>query len=191
MASRTPYSILGCLSLEPMSGYDIKRFLDRTLVHFWSESYGQLYPALRALEEEGLIAGREVPGGRGREKRIYRITDAGRERLRAWLMEPAEPARPRYEHSLKLFFGFNAPPEVSLEHLARLRRQTANTLDGYRETEGRLARRATEEPGSAAPYWLIVLRGGIRYCEMVIEWCDDSERLLRSLPGAVGNDRAR
>lgn len=182
MASRTPFTVLGCLSLQPMSGYDIKRFLDRTVVHFWSESYGQLYPALRELETQRLIVGEDAPGQRGRDKRIYRITESGRNRLRDWLSQPAEPVRPRYEHSLKLFFGFNVPPSVSLQHVIRIREESTTALEAFRRTEEELARWAEREPVSIAPYWLIVLRGGIRYSEMALEWCDESEAMLRSLP---------
>lgn len=183
--SRTPYTILGCLTVEPMSGYDIKQFVDDCIAHFWNESYGQIYPTLVRLEDEGLIAGRTEPGERGREKRVYRITDAGRDELEAWLREPAEPGNARYEHSLKLFFGYNAEPAVSLDHIGRLREQTEAVLAEYEASETRLAERAAAEPDSPAHHWLIVLRGGIRYSRMVLEWCDESEDALRALRAAI------
>lgn len=180
--SRTPYTILGCLTLRPMSGYDVKRFLDRTVVHFWSESYGQIYPTLERLEEEGLVEGRTEPGERGGEKTVYRITDAGRVRLEAWLAEPAAPVRPRYEHSLKLFFGHVVGPGTSLEHVERLREEVAASLADYREKERELVARLEEgDAPEHLPYWLTVLRGGLRYAEMVQGWCDESEALLRSV----------
>lgn len=188
--SRTPYTILGCLTVEPMSGYDIKQFVDDSVAHFWNESYGQIYPTLGQLEEEELIVGRAEPGDRGRDKRVYRITDAGREELETWLGEPAEPGNVRYEHSLKLFFGYNAEPAVSLGHIRRLREQTEAALAEYEESESRLAARAAAEPHSPAPYWLVVLRGGIRYARMVLEWCDESEEALRALPGAGAESEA-
>lgn len=188
---RTAHVILGCLTVEPMSGYDVKRFLERTIVHFWSESYGQIYPALHALEEEGLVVGREEPGDRGRPRRIYRITAAGREELRAWLRQPAEPVTPRYEHSLKLFFGHEVGPKTSLAHIERLREEATESLALYREPEARLADRARRRPDSPAPYWLVVLRGGIRYAEMVLDWCDESEAALRGLLGAGDDGTAK
>jgi len=179
--SRTRYTILGCLTVEPMSGYDVKQYLSGTLVHFWSESYGQIYPTLGRLEEEGLVEGRDAPGERGRPKRVYSITEAGRRELEAWLREPAEPVTPRYEHSLKLFFGYNVGPEASLEHVRRLRERTGESLEAYRGWEEALASRAGGDPRDPEPYWLAVLRGGVRYAEMVLEWCDETERSLRAL----------
>jgi DNA-binding PadR family transcriptional regulator len=46
---QTDYVILGLLSEAPMTGYTIKRLIDIRFKFFWNESYGQLYPELRAL----------------------------------------------------------------------------------------------------------------------------------------------
>jgi hypothetical protein len=51
----TKYILLGLLSHEPMSGYDMKKRIDTTISKFWSVGYGQIYPTLNDLEEEGLI----------------------------------------------------------------------------------------------------------------------------------------
>ena len=188
--SRTPYTILGCLTVEPMSGYDVKQYLSRTVVHFWSESYGQIYPTLGRLEESGLVEGRDVPGERGRPKRVYSITEEGRRELEAWLREPAEPVTPRYEHSLKLFFGYNVGPGASLEHVQRLRARASSSLDAYRKREEELAVRAGDAaPRDPEPYRLAVLRGGMRYAEMVLEWCDQTERSLGALGRGAETDR--
>src|SRR4051812_1177259 len=102
--STTPNAILGLLSIEPMSGYDIRRNLDESLSHFWSESYGQIYPALRRLEAARLIAPVKQAGAGARRKRLYTLTPLGRARLRAWLAEAPKPQPPRNELMLKLFF---------------------------------------------------------------------------------------
>jgi DNA-binding PadR family transcriptional regulator len=46
---KSKYAILGMLSIAPMSGYDIKKQVETSISNFWSESYGQIYPALRNL----------------------------------------------------------------------------------------------------------------------------------------------
>ena len=52
--SKTRFAVLGILSYGPMSGYDIKKFYEKNVAGFWSESYGQIYPILKRLAEEGL-----------------------------------------------------------------------------------------------------------------------------------------
>lgn len=165
-----------------MSGYDVKRFLEGTIAHFWNESYGQIYPTLKALEAEGLVEGRDDEGD-GRGRRVYTLTLAGLAELRRWLAEPPEPDVPRYEMSLKLFFSDQLPVETTLEHLRTHRAGHAAMLDAYRGKEAELRARLAGSP--RLPYWLAVLGGGIRYAEMVVEWCDATMASLEGLdPGA-------
>lgn len=52
--NKSRYALLGVLSVCPGSGYDIKKFMEQSTGYFWSESYGQIYPLLKQLEQEGL-----------------------------------------------------------------------------------------------------------------------------------------
>src|SRR5437763_9646562 len=79
--------VLGLLDHGPRSGYDIKAVVDRSTRFFWAASYGQIYPELRRLEHDGLIESESAPRG-ARERRVYRLTAAGREALTAWLLGP-------------------------------------------------------------------------------------------------------
>ena len=58
---KTWFAILGLLRWKPMSGYDIKKLVEMGLSHFWSESYGSLFPTLNALVDEGLATKRNDP----------------------------------------------------------------------------------------------------------------------------------
>src|SRR5206468_7565147 len=88
----TPYAVLGMLSLAPMSGYDIRKESEASIGHFWSESYGQIYPALRDLEAQGLVRRRAGPRGAARERHVYEITAKGEEALATWRAQPPRPA---------------------------------------------------------------------------------------------------
>jgi DNA-binding PadR family transcriptional regulator len=78
--THTSYVILGLLYERPGSGYDIKQTADHSTRHFWAISFGQIYPELKRLTEEGLVEVEESPTG-SRQRNVYRITDAGREAL--------------------------------------------------------------------------------------------------------------
>ena len=69
--------ILGLLSHEELTGYEIKKRMDTTLKYFWSASYGSIYPALNDLVHRGLAAKREDTNSK-RKKLIYTITEPGR-----------------------------------------------------------------------------------------------------------------
>ena len=70
----TELAVLGALSVEPMSGYAVRAAITGTLGHFWSESFGQIYPTLARLESERLVVrdgdGREIGRASCRE-RVY------------------------------------------------------------------------------------------------------------------------
>src|SRR5688572_4471436 len=114
--SPTSRAILGMLGLRPMSGYEIKRFVDHSTRFFWAASYGQIYPELSRLSAAGLIEGTDDPPG-GRRKRVYRLTDSGAEALREWLATPAEIQETRDESLLKVFFSDFAGPEAKISAL--------------------------------------------------------------------------
>lgn len=116
---QTDYVILGLLGEQPMSGYDIKKVVDIRFGFFWSESFGQIFPALRRLLEEGLIAEAESETADRHKRKLYRATPAGIRALQGWLALPVEKESYRLEILLKLYFANYAAPEVLLEHLRR------------------------------------------------------------------------
>ncbi len=135
-ASRTPYLILGLLAEGPASGYDIRRLTRLRFRFFWSESYGQIYPALRSLERRGLIA-RCEDGGRGLTR--YTITPAGGAHLSAWLEQAAMPETARFEAVLKFYFSWAMSGAARKKLLADFRdRQAANIsqLESFRKDLG-------------------------------------------------------
>lgn len=115
---KTKYVLLGLIAHSPQTGYSIKKTVEYELSHFWQESFGQIYPALKQLIDEGLAEfaePEEAVNGRGQKN--YRITEAGREELRKWLSVAPEVEKFRYEILLKLSFGDSTQPEVILRHL--------------------------------------------------------------------------
>ena len=166
------WAVLGLIALEPKSGYDVKRIVDKSVRHFWAASYGQIYPELRRLEEIGWIEGAEAPRG-GRVRRVYRITDTGKAALDTWLREPDTRVELRDESLLRLFFADTMPHDDALE-LLRWRRE------GYR---GMLAylRGLDDGQGEDPPFVDLVYRWGLDYCEWGIEWCNRQEQRLRRM----------
>lgn len=117
---QTEYVVLGLLSENPLTGYQIKQLIDIRFRFFWSESYGQLYPTLKDLMERGLIeelahGPDDSVGGRG--QRTYRILDAGMKSLENWLTKPVSKETVRLEILLKMYFSNLTKPEVMASHI--------------------------------------------------------------------------
>jgi PadR family transcriptional regulator AphA len=176
--NKTRYALLGVLAAGPASGYDIKKFCDKSIAYFWNENYGHIYPVLKELEREGLIAG-ETAGREGRPPRtVYRITDEGRGEFERWLMRPVEPAPVRHELLLKLVFAGNAPAGGILAELRAARRRYEAHLSQYAAMERAYEAYACRSKDKDAAYWLSALRFGIMETEFRIRWCDETlERL--------------
>lgn len=165
--SPTAYVILGLVSKEPRSGYEIKSVVDGSTRFFWAASYGQIYPELKRLAEAGLVSGVEAPTG-GRRRTVYAITADGEERLKAWLREPPETFEMREEGLLKLFFANLLPPAEAVEILRAMRAHRLAVNAQLRAIES-----AAEEKDD--PYPLLVLRGGIEFTGWFAEWCERME----------------
>ena len=110
------YALLGVVSRHPQGvhGYALKRKCDRILGHFWQLNFGEVYRILDRLVEENLIE--RAAGGNATGRKVYRITDKGRQGLDAFVLEPPTdaPRSLRQELSVKLLF---ATPERLMDVL--------------------------------------------------------------------------
>ena len=174
--SPTARVILGFLGLGPRSGYDIKSYADVSTRFFWGASYGQIYPELRRLEEQGLVEADETTGPRRR--RAYRLTEAGKRALREWLTADGGLAfEYRDEGLLKLFFGDLLSRDEVLANLRRLREQHEAVLAHFRQIA---ADAAPEREPDEAEFPYLVLGYGIEFMEWVSGWCRRMEKRLNS-----------
>lgn len=125
----TSYVVLGLLAREGQSTpYDLKRHIAATIGHFWSFPHALLYKEPARLVELGLVT--EEREEEGRRRRLFTITEAGRQAVRAWLDRPArQPTELRDLGLLQLFFAdLEAAPAmraIAQEQLARHREQLA------------------------------------------------------------------
>lgn len=166
--NKTPYAILGMLAIAPMSGYDIRQNLKESTANFWSESDGQLYPALTNLCKQKLITCRQTKTG-NLNKKIYSITSQGKKILKEWLAQSPETQSVRNEALLKLFFGANISPEINKEHVEAQRYKAKSIQSSLTETKSRLIENYKDSPH--LPYWLMTLDYGITMLEAKIIWC--------------------
>ncbi len=156
--------ILGMVALGKQTGYEIKQLADLATRHFWAVSYGQLYPELKRLEEQGLIVGRQEPSG-GRARQVYELTDAGGEVLRAWLVSPEAPLwEVRSETLLKVFFSDVLGPDELATQIASLRGVMELKLEQLN---------AIGEPQHAGPALSLTFGKGIT--AWIIDWCRELE----------------
>jgi PadR family transcriptional regulator, regulatory protein AphA len=174
--------LLGLLSVESMSGYDLGQAIHASIGFFWNESYGQIYPSLKRLGAAGLVRARKERQKGKPDRQIYSITDKGRAHLAQWLALAPQPEVPRNELLLKLFFGARVSPAImagSVERRAEreqaLLRKIEKAID---EIDEEVARR---QHLPDAPYWRMTARFGQLEFEAHLRWAKETLAALRAM----------
>jgi len=177
-SSKTKYAVLGMLSIKPMSGYEMKSFMTRSTEHFWSESNGQLYPALARLAKEQLVTFKTEQVG-AKEKKIYEITDAGKAVLNEWLMSDVNVSPERNELLLKIFFGHNVPIDVTIEHVKERERISRKALKLYKDIQANVLDRKDQIPPHRYKFIRSTILYGMKFAQLEVEWCAETLALLQ------------
>ena len=134
----TSYALMALLAEHgEATSYDIKGLMDKSLENFWPVPHTTAYEEPARLAAAGYLSVRQEPGGR--QRKLYSLTESGREELRAWAAEPtAAPPQIRDEVALKVFAG--ADPRPLMEARVEWHREKLAELQGYldevREAEG-------------------------------------------------------
>ena len=96
---------LGMLTDGEASGYDLKKNFESSFGHFFAAGFGSIYPALAALAEQGFVRCREVPQDGRPDRKVYSITEAGRQRLVEELGNPNPSHKVRSEFLATVCFA--------------------------------------------------------------------------------------
>ncbi len=177
--NKTRYAVLGVLSHQPSSGYDIKKAFERYIGEIWSESYGQIYPMTKALVDED-CATPSVEQTEGRpDRRVLSITDKGMAELQEWLAQPTEPHKERLEVLLKLMCAAHMPIEANIRLVERFREEWSGNLRKYAGIEAAL--RAEHEGSPHLPYFLMSVNCGMYLGNAYVAWCDETLAALRAM----------
>ena len=183
-SDQTQTAVLGALSIMPMSGYALREEIKHTLGHFWSESFGQIYPALADLRRGGLVRRQDGSGDRSLR---YGITAAGTVRLRELLAEPPQHSKPRNGVLLRLFFGRQLGPVACRQLVVETAAQAKQQLAAMKDARSELA---AGELGANTPYALITIAAGEHSARATIEWAKEALRVLASLDEAPDSSPA-
>lgn len=179
MISKVDVVILGFLAEEPMYGYElIERFRDRGMTSWAEIGKASVYQALRRLEQHGLVSGKSQEGAEGPDRRVFRITRAGRDRLREGLAERFAGADP-YETDAGLALGFVhlMPGEDARRGIASRERALDTRSKALAAERARVA--ADRGPGWAAAARLLDLQEAFARAELA--WLAAFKRDLAKL----------
>jgi DNA-binding PadR family transcriptional regulator len=177
------HAILGFLEYEPMSGYDLKKFFDQSITHFWSATQSHIYKALENLEKEGLVESEVIQGEGKPNRKQYQITDTGRGELLRWVSTTLPLEIKREAWLIQVFFAhgitnediaalFEKRIEAIQEYLKHFQEAQANIDENYKNIGIKRLR----------DLWQLTLDYGTDYYENEITWLKKTLPHVRKLP---------
>jgi PadR family transcriptional regulator AphA len=165
------HAVLGLLSSQPMTGYELASKFDASLSNAWHASHSQIYPELSKLEGEGMV---EVVARGARTSKTYDVTADGRAELRRWLVDVEPSRQQRNESAVRAFLAPRlldpADARVALERDLRYVLAQREQLEGVK--------RLMDEDGGRSPFAPAVDLG-LRFSPVMEGWLRDQ---LAALP---------
>jgi DNA-binding PadR family transcriptional regulator len=173
---QTELAVLGALSVEPATGYALREAIRDVLGHFWSESFGQIYPTLAELERQGHV---QKGVGTRAGSSVFTITKSGATRLRELLSEPVQAVPPRSGLLLRLFFGRTLGEQGCRELILAARADAEKQLADYDAVRPELS--ADDRHQADHPFWLLTVSAGQHAASATIAWTTEALSVLDAL----------
>lgn len=150
------YAILGFLSWKPFTGYELKkRFADALSFH-WAGTSNQVYGSLLELHKEGAVTIEVIPQEKLPARKVYTITQKGRDELKTWLLgDPDLPAFRNLQRT-RLAWTANLSDDELRTILTHYAQRLSDQIILYREQ----LRRGEESPARSPREILIWKRLG-------------------------------
>jgi len=166
--------LLALLARGPAHGYELKQDLELLLGSAYPQpNVGQIYVTLGRLEKTGLIEGEAIEQSSRPNKKVYHLTEAGHEALRAWYEETADEPRVRDEFFMKLAL---APQTGLADRISLINRQRRQYLNTMRQLS-KLA--AAEDRDNRISHLLI--EGAMLHLQADLDWLERCQEELEEL----------
>lgn len=168
------HAILVLLQDQEASGYDLAREFANSIGLVWNATHQQIYLELGKLNDQNMVKFRHIPQDGKPDKKLYRITEEGRDELIRWLRKPAAPPRIRDAFMVKIAGGALSDSSSILRELddqADLRRERLSTFEA-------LARKLDEQGREKDLFTYLTLRRGILDQQAWLHWADEVRTAL-------------
>jgi DNA-binding PadR family transcriptional regulator len=167
------YPFLAVLAQGAAHGYELKQALEQRFGALLPPlNAGQVYTTLARLERDGLVRGNDVPED-ARNKRVYELTEAGRERLLEWVQTPVSGPKLKDEFFMKLVLAGLTGVADAKGLIERQRREYLHALRDLSD----VAERSRGNGDTAAS---LLIEGASLHLQADLKWLElCEERLLQ------------
>jgi PadR family transcriptional regulator, regulatory protein AphA len=175
------YAILGFLNYHPYTGYDLKKIFDASVRHFWQADQSQIYRTLARLTEQGYVEAEKVAQDSRPDRKVYHITEAGRNEFLRWLSGPPHMDEPRSAPLVQVFFGGQLSNEALLAKFEGFAATMKVILEHYERVPGVIGPFEEDIPSPREHFfWLLTLENGIMSMRANLEWVQSVIRRIKN-----------
>ena len=185
------HGILGLLNYGSMTGYEINKVFNDSLSYFWNAQTSQIYRELQTIKKNGWATSEIVEQTGKPDKKVFTITDSGREELNRWLIEDGDEFITRIPILMKTFFRGERSIDENIEYFSRLADIAVNFLTRLKaEPPGKVdAYSAGLKDPVKALYWKMTVEYGVMYAQMYCQWVEKCKTELEGIKD-VANQKA-
>jgi len=175
------HGLLGFLSEQEMSGYDLEKLFSNSIGFFWSAKISQVYRDLHTMEKTGWVQSKEIIQTGKPNKKVFRITEAGCEELDRWIIhyDMKHDFEVRVGILMRMFFAAKRPKEESIALLERFRGACQKTIGRLNNVQEELE--CYDLEAMQLLYTKTTLSYGEKYYNMQIAWCTETIEKLQSI----------
>ncbi|WP_116368135.1 PadR family transcriptional regulator [Parahaliea mediterranea] len=177
----TAYSLLGLLAKRDWGAAELAAFMERSVIRYiLPRTRSQLFSEPKKLVKLGLATVHPGAAG-GRQRKVYRITAAGRRELKRWLKRPGEPVRIEHKALLKFYLTDYRDTAALQLRVSEMRQQA---LAGLADAHAQLQRVVDEGLvlEQTAPSAAMVSNLAASYFRAQMAWLDTLEVRVAALP---------
>lgn len=170
------YGILGLLNYNESTGYDLSKLFEYSLRLFYHAQQSQVYKELTQLEKEGCVMSRTILQTEKPNKKVYSITDKGRDSLLDWLSEFDEEQhfRKKLPLIMKVFFAASISDDEMIKTFTRVKELAEQKIlklkDDFKDLASQNLKSQKEDRNSL--YWSMTLEYGLMNYRMCSQWAD-------------------
>ena len=173
------HAILGLLSWQPLSGYDLKKRISESSTFYWSGNNNQIYKTLVQLLEEKLVTFENQYQEKGPAKKVYTITGAGQDELRQWVLSTPQPPEIRNTFLIQLAWA-EALTAPELDDLIRRYTEEVHTLLVMHEEKLRRGSSAPNRSPREAFIWKMISENVTASLKTELSWVHKLRQGLNS-----------
>ncbi len=180
------HGLLGLLNYGSMTGYELDKAFKDSLSFFWQAKTSQIYRELNAMEQQGWLTSQRVIQNEKPNKRVYTITDNGKDEFKNWLSKPesdiSDAMSVKSGFLMRMFFAGETSIGEALNMLYAYREECSEQIRNMNAAHNAIAEYgAIVKDDQRIKYWKIAALYGDEFFQAGLSWTDKAIAVLKEI----------